>query len=137
MTIIDKTYDMSQIHLFQSGSTKSLLSEKTMPKIKKAIKENIEAPTKHKKVYLIQFILKPDSEYPLRIICSQMSLSPKLALGIKDDDISLTIRYNTEELKKFGFKKEHIKLIIKAIKEDTASFKDLADSITHILEVTK
>lgn len=136
MVIIDKTYDMSKIHLFQSGSTKSILSEKTLPKIKKEIKENIKAPEKPKKVYLIEFNLKPDTEYPLRINCSQRTLSPKLALGTKDDDITLTVRYSSEELKKYGFKKEHIKRIIKAIKEDTASFKDLADNITHILQVT-
>ncbi len=137
MGLIDKTFDMSKIHLFKSGGSKSLLSEKTMPKLKKAIKENIKPPSKNKKVYTIEFSLNIDDIYPLRIICGQYTLTSKLALVMEDDDIALTIEYTQDELKKYGFQKEHIKKIIKAIKEQTATFTDLTDNITHILKVTK
>ncbi len=136
MGFIDKTYDMSKIHLFKSGGNKSLLSENTMPKLKNAIKQNVKPPNKNTKVFTIDFALKPESEYPLRIVCAQFTLTPKLALVTKDDDMSLTIRYSQEELKQYGFKKDHIKKIMKAIIDETASFAGLADNITHILEVT-
>jgi hypothetical protein len=56
---------------------------------------------------------------------------------MEDEDVALTIKYSQDELKEYGFKKEHIKKIIKAIKEETASFHNFSDNITHILEVTK
>ena len=54
-----------------------------------------------------------------------------------DDDISITITYTKDELKKYGFKKNHISKIIKAVKNDLVSYDDFRDSITHVLEVTK
>ncbi len=136
MGFIDKTYDMSKIHLFKSGGTKSYLSENTISNLKKSIKEYVKPPSNNTKVFLINFSLDYESEYPLRVVCAQFTLTPKLALVTKDDDTALTIKYSQDELKKYGFKKEHIKKIIKAVKEKTASFAGLADNITHILEVT-
>jgi hypothetical protein len=138
MNNIDNTYDMSKIHLLKMGNTKSYLSENTFPKLKKSIKENVQPPNKNIKVFTIDFAYKPESDtYPLRIICVPYTLTPKLALVTKDDDIGLTIRYTQNELKKYGFKKEHIKRIMKAMEEETASYHNFADSISHILEVTK
>ncbi len=137
MTYIDKTYDMSKYHLFKSGGLKSYLSDATISKLKKSIKENIKSPSKNRKVYVISFFIKPESENPLRIVCGQYTLTTKLALVMEDDDVSLTIKYTKDELEKYGFKKEHIKKIIKSVKEKTASFVDFTDNITHILKVTK
>ncbi len=108
MTYIDKTYDMSKYHLFKSGGLKSYLSDATISKLKKSIKENIKSPSKNRKVYVISFFIKPESENPLRIVCGQYTLTTKLALVMEDDDVSLTIKYTKDELEKYGFKKEDI-----------------------------
>jgi len=138
MSNIDNTYDMSKIHLLKMGNTKSYLSEKTFSKLKKAIKENVQPPNKNIRVFIMDFIYKPESDtYPLRIVSSPFTLTPKLAVVSEDDDIGLTIKYTQDELKKYGFKKEHIKRIMKAIEDETASYINFSDNITHILEVTK
>jgi len=137
MTYIDNTYDMSKYHLFKSSGTKSYISDSTITKLKKTIKENVKPPTKNTKVYIVSFFLKTESDNPLRIVCGQYTLTPKLALVMEDEDTALTIKYSKDELKEYGFKKEHIKKIIKAIKEETASFHNFSDNITHILDVTK
>lgn len=132
---IDQTYDMSKYHLFKNN--KQLLEETTIANLKKAIKENIEPPKKDTKVFVINFSVKPNSEYPLKILCGQYTLTEKLALVMKDDDIAQTITWTKDELKKYGFKKSHIGKIIKAIKEDLVSYEDSHDSITHVLEESK
>lgn len=136
MVLIDKTYDMSKIHLFKN-STKSLLSELTMKKLKNSIKENIVPPKKDTKVFTLEFAIDIDSDIPLRIVCAQFTLTPKLVLGMRDDDLSQTIRWTKDELKKYGFKKIYLKKIIYAVKNDLLSYENLTDSITHVLEVTK
>ena len=81
MTYIDKTYDMSKIHLFKSSGTKSYLNEDTILNLKKAIKNNVKPPSKNTKVYTIEFSLRPESDYPLRVICAQFTLTTKLRSG--------------------------------------------------------
>ncbi len=136
MSFIDKTYDMSKYHLFTKTGNKSYLSEKTIGNLKKIIKDTVKAPNKDIKVYIINFFLHPNTENPLKILCGQYTLTTKLVLVMKDDDVSITINYSQDEFEKYGFKKEHIQKIIKAIKENTVSYIDFTDNITHILEVT-
>ena len=137
MVVIDTIYDMDNIHLFKGGSSKSLLNEPSIIKLKKTIKENIKPPTNNTKVYIIEFAINKNNDKLLRISCAQFTLTPKLILSTKDDDIAVTITYTKDELKKYGFKKIHLKKIMQAIKEDTISLENLTDSITHVLEVTK
>ncbi len=132
MVKIDKTYDMSQIHIFKNS--KFILSEKTLPKLKKAIKENIKFPSRDIKLYLIRFRFDLENKYPLRISIAPYFITEKLNLIPDSDDVALTIEYSSDELKKYGFKKEHITKIIKAIKNKKVSFKELSESITNILE---
>jgi hypothetical protein len=135
VTLIDQIYDMSNYHLFKNS--KQILEDSSINNLKKAIKENIKPPTKDTKVFVINFSIKPKSEFPLKIVCGQYTLTDKLALVMTDDDTSITITYTKDELKKYGFKKSHVSKIIKAIKNDLVSYEDFHDSITHVLEVTK
>ena len=133
--IIDQTYDMNNYHLFKNN--KSILEATTITNLKKAIKENIQAPKSDTKVFVISFSIDPKYKFPLIISCGQYTLTNKLSLVMKDDDTAQTITWTKDELKKYGFKKSHISKIIKAIKFDLVSYKESYDSITHILEVTK
>ena len=133
--LIDQTYDMSNYHLFKNN--KSILEASTITNLKKSIKENIEPPKSDTKVFVISFSIDTKYKFPLIIVCGQYTLTNKLALVMKDDDIAQTITWTKDELKKFGFKKSHINKIIKAIKFDLVSYKESHDSITHVLEVTK
>ncbi len=132
---IDNIYDMSNYHLFKNS--KQILEDSSINNLKKAIRENIKPPTKDTKVFVINFSIKPKSEFPLKILCGQYTLTNKLALVMTEDDTAQTITYTKDELKKYGFKKTHVSKIIKAIKNDLVSYEDFHDSITHILEVTK
>ena len=133
--LIDQTYDMSNYHLFKNN--KSILEASTITNLKKAIKENIEPPKSDTKVFVISFSIDPKYKFPLIIVCGQYTLTDKLTLVMKDDDTSITITYTKDELKKYGFKSNHINKIIKAIKLDLVSYEDFRDSITHVLDVTK
>jgi hypothetical protein len=134
MAKIDDSYDMKQIHLFKKSSLKYILGDKTLPKLKKLIKENVNTPTKDIKVYLIKFKFSPDNEYPLRISVAPYIITDKLNLIMDYNNVALTIKYSTNELKKYGFNHNHINKIIKAIKNNKISYKNLTESITNILE---
>ncbi len=135
VALIDQTYDMNKYHLFKN--TKQILEETNIRTLKKAIKDNIKPPNKDTKVFVISFEVDPEYKFPLIIVCGQYTLTDKLSLIMIDDDISITITYTKDELKKYGFKKNHISKIIKAVKNDLVSYEDFRDSITHVLEVTK
>lgn len=133
MVKIDKLYDMSQMHLFKNPSSTYILGEKTLPKLKKAIKENIKTPANDVKVYLIRFKINLDDKYPLRISLAPYIITDKLNLIMDYDKVALTIEYSKNEFEKYGFDKTHIKKIIKAIKNNKVSFNELTDNITNIL----
>ncbi len=132
MTQIDKSIDFSKYHIFKT--TKSILSDDNLAGLKKAVKEAIQPPKSNKKVYVVNFILDLKKPEPLKILCTQYTITPKLALTMMDDDIGQTITWNMEELKKYGFKKQHIGKIIKAIKNDLISYQSSSVPISDVLE---
>lgn len=136
MVKIDKSYNMTQIHLFKNPSSTYILGEKTLPKLKKAIRENVKMPSKDIKVFLIKFKLNLDdkNQCPLRISFAPYFITEKLKLISDQDNQALTIEYSKDEFEKYGFEKEHIKKIIKAIKNNKVSYKELSDNITNILK---
>jgi hypothetical protein len=135
---IDDTYDMKMKNIFTSKNQKYIISEKTLPKLEKIIKEEVNPPSKSIGIFIISFNLTLDSDddIVLRINATPYKITSKLNLVLDRDNVGLTIRYSKDELKKYGFKKIHVKKIIKAINEKTASFKNFSDNITHILKVT-
>ncbi len=131
---IDETYDMKQIHLFKNSTALYIVSEKTLSKLKKVVKENIENPNEDVDVFLVKFKLNLNDKIPLRILFAPYFITEKLNLIPNYDNSSLTIEYSKEEFEKYGFNKKHIKKIIKAIKNNKVSYKELSDNISNILE---
>ena len=110
MNYIDSSIDTSNVHLYKNN--KSLLNESNMTKLKREIKENIKPPTVDLKVYIVNYIVNVNNEIPLKIIIAQYTLTPKLALVIKDGDNAQTFSFTSDELKKYKFKHEYIGQII-------------------------
>ena len=133
MNYIDNSIDMSKVHLYKNN--KSLLSESNMTKLKKEIKENVKAPTADTKVYIVNYIVNVSNPNPLKIIIAQYTLTPKLALVIKDGDNAQTITFSIDELKKYKFKNTYVGKIISLIKIKKINYKKMSVSITDILEV--
>jgi hypothetical protein len=131
---INDLIDTNKYHLFTKGNNnKIILSETTLKKIKDELKK-FENPTKYIKVYLVSLNIDPKYKYPLIINCSQNTITPKLALLTKEEDMSISITYTKDELLKLGFKLSHIKKIIYALKNDLIDFTDLTESITDLLK---
>ena len=130
---IDNLIDTNKYHLFRNN--KIILSETTLKKIKDELK-TFEIPSKYIKVYLVSINIDPKYKYPIIINCSQNTITPKLALLTKEDDMSISITYTKDELLKLGFKLSHIKKIIHALKNDLIDFTDLTESITDLLKAT-
>ena len=104
-----------------------------MKKIKDEIKKQINEPPKEIKVFIVGFKISEKSSIPLRINCSQFTITPKLSLVFRSDDIAQSITYSKDELKKKKFRLYDIKKIINAIKNDTISFATSSVSISDIL----
>jgi len=132
MNYIDSSIDTSKVHLYKNN--KSLLNESNMTKLKREIKENIKPPTVDLKVYIVNYIVNVNNEIPLKIIIAQYTLTPKLALVIKDGDNAQTFSFTSDELKKYKFKHEYIGQIISLIKQKKINFKKLNVSISDIFE---
>jgi hypothetical protein len=105
-----------------------------MKDIKTAIKNDYDAPKKNIKGFIIRLKIDKNNKKPLRINCCQITLTPKLFIGPKDDDILQTFIYTTDELLKYGFKLNHIKKMMKAIKNNTISFEKSSVSIYELLK---
>lgn len=131
MNYIDNSIDLSQFHLFKKG--KSLLSDNNIIKLKKSIKENVKAPNKNIKVYVVNFSVDIKKDKPFKFIIAQRTLTPKLSLVSDDDDFSQTITFTEEELKKYKFKIKYITDTINAIKKNKVSLAKLSVSISEVL----
>jgi hypothetical protein len=133
MNYIDNSIDMSKYHMYKNK--KSLLNSNNMINLKKEIKENVKPPTKDVKVYIVNFSVNINRDKPLKFVIAQYTLTPNLALILKDGDRAQTFTYTLDELKKYKFKETYIGQIINIIKKGNTSFKKMNVSITDILEV--
>lgn len=132
MNYFDNSIDLSKFHLFKKN--KSLLSDTNMNNLKKAIKENVKAPEKNMKVYVVNFSVDIKKDKPFKFILAQFTLTPKLSLVVDDDDFSQTITYTEDELKKYKFKVKYISNTIDAFKKNKISFAKMSVPISDILE---
>lgn len=128
---INETIDIDKNYLYRNN--KIILFGSSFKELKEGVKE-FENPTKDLKVYSIDFNLDPDYKYPLIINCTQTTITPKLNLVVKMDDMSLSITYTKEELIKYGFKKSHLTKIMRAIKYDLVSYDKSSIPITNLLK---
>ena len=118
--------DITQVNLYKGS--RLLLTEKNMTELKKSIKESLTAPTDYVKLYTIVFNQKKD----LHIIIAQYTLTPKLALVIKDGDNSQTITLSDDDIETYGLSDSTIGKIIS--KFPTFDFKKLSIPISDIIE---
>lgn len=132
ITNINKVLDPTKDHLFVSNDL--VASEKTTKLLKSYVKENYDAPKKNIKGYIIRFDIDKKSKNILSINCAQVTITPKLFIGPKDDDTFQTFTYTSDELIEFGFKMIHIKKMIKSIKHNLISFEKSHISITELLK---
>ena len=132
---IKKILDPKKDHLFVGNEL--VVSEKTGKLLKEHIKENYEPPQKNIKAYIIRIDVDKKNNIPLSINCGQITITPKLFIGPKDDDTFQTFTYTKDELIDNGFKMTHIKKMMKAIKNNLISFEKSSISITELLKKTQ
>lgn len=131
---IDSILDTNYYHIFYKNKELKPLAQKTIPNVKKAIKENVNPPKTNKKVYMVSLVYKPDSDKRKLIVhCSQNTITPKLVLATDRYDDAFSIVYSTEEYKKYKFSLDHIKKIISKIKKDELDVDKQFISISEIL----
>ncbi len=130
---ITKLINIKEYHLFINN--KIIVSAKTLPSLKKKIKEDFNNPEEDIKCFIVSLSLDSNYKYPLMINCSSYIITSKLSLISSDDDVSQTFTYSKKELEEYSFKLSHIKKIIKALKKDLVSFEKSNISITNIFNV--
>jgi hypothetical protein len=129
---LDKIYDIisdeGRVSIYK-GMKKLLQSEQnTQTKISKEIKEQFNVLPKDIKVYKIFYNVnkkwKPSKWIfgPFYINIDQLTLTKDLDLVQNPDDKGQTITYTVDEINDIGFKLNHVKKIIKAVKNKTISF---------------
>ena len=128
---INNIIDTKQSYIYING--KIILSAKSYKSLKTKVKEEIENPSKDVKCFIISIRLDAKYKYPLIINCSQFTITPKLTLVSKDDDISQTFTYTEKELDNISFKLSHIKKIIKVLQKQLVSIEKSSVSITNVL----
>ena len=129
---IKKILDPSKVHIFVGNEL--IASEKTTKVLKDYVKNNFEEPTKNIKGYIIYLDIDKKNKTPLQVELTQVTITPKLIVGPKDDDAFQTFTYTSDELLKNSFKISHIKKMIKAIKNNMISFEKSSISITELIK---
>jgi hypothetical protein len=132
---IKKVLDPNKDHLFVGNEL--VASEKASKILKESVKENYEPPQKNIKAYIIRIDIDKKNKFPLSINCGQITITPKLFIGPKDDDTFQTFTYTKDELLDNGFKMSHVKKMIKAIKNNLISFEKSNISISELLSKTQ
>jgi hypothetical protein len=135
MEDIKKVIDPTKEHLYVGGDL--IASDKSIKKIKEFVKEEFDPPKKNIKGYLIKINVKKTSKIFMTITCTQITITPKLFIGPTYDDMFQIFTYSADEMKKHGFKKSHIKYMIKAVKNHLVSFEKSRITITELLKAIK
>jgi hypothetical protein len=129
---ITKLINIKEYHIFINN--KIVVSAKTIPSLKKEIKE-FDNPEKEIKCYMISLTLDPNYKFPLMINCSSYTITPKLSLTSTDEDVSQTFTFSKKELEEYNFKLSYIKKIIKVLKKELISFEKSSIPITTVFKV--
>jgi hypothetical protein len=129
---IKKVLDPVKVHIFVGNEL--VASEKTTKILKDYVKQNFEEPKKNLKGYIIHLDIDKKNKTSLQVELTQVTITPKLIVGPKDDDAFQTFTYTQDELLKNSFKLSHVKKMIKAIKNNLISFEKSSISITELLK---
>ncbi len=132
--VLDKVNDLINTkmdHMFVGGDL--VASEKSFTDIKKSVKQNYDAPKKDIKGYVIRIKIDKKDKNILSISCMQVTITPKLLIKSDDDDGIQLFTYTSTELLKYGFKLTQLKKIMKAIKNNTVSYRKTSIPISDII----
>jgi hypothetical protein len=135
MEDIKKVIDPTKDYLYVGGEI--VAYDKTFKKIKEYVKSEYDAPKKNIKGFLIKFNIKKTSKILMNVKCTQITITPKLFIGPVDDDMFQVFTYSPDEIKKHGFKKSHLKYMMKSIKNHLISFEKSRITITELLKAIK
>ena len=95
---ITNLIDIKEYHVFINNEI--VVSAKALPSLKKKIKEEFDNPDEDIKCFIVRISLDKDYKYPLMINCSSYTITPKLSLVCKDENVSQTFTYSKKELEK-------------------------------------
>jgi hypothetical protein len=130
---ITKLINIKEYHIFINN--KIVVSAKTLPGLKKKIKEDFDNPNKDIKCFIVSLSLDINYKYPLMINCSSYTITPRLSLISTDDDVSQTFTFSKKELEEYSFKISYIKKIIKVLEKDLISFEKSSIPITNVFKL--
>ena len=86
-------------------------------KLEDYIKNNIEKPTKDRKIWIVTYVIDNTNKNPFYYGVQQMTITPELELVRKSDDKGKVITYTPEDIINYGFKRSHLAKVFKAIRE--------------------
>jgi hypothetical protein len=140
--IFDSELDDDYYHVFSNKNEIKELMQKTIPKIKEAIKKYITPPKVNKKIYIVSLKYKPDDNNKKLIVnCSQANITPDLNLSTGPNDDSFSIVYTKDDIDNIGFDKSHIIKIIDSMKKNkldlTKQFININDIQGNINKIMK
>lgn len=131
---IDNVLNTSNYHIFHNNKEIVPLSKKTIPGVKKAIKENVNPPKEDKKVFIVKLKYNSKSNKKMLIIkCSMMTITTDKTFIKDDNDYSYDIIYSADEYNKFNFSLDHIKQIINQLNKDKQDIDNKTMNISDIL----
>ena len=108
-------YKSQAIEVFRNN--RLLLRLDRYSKLKDYIKNNIEKPTKDRKIWIVTYVIDYKSKNPFKYGVDQMTITPELELVRKSDDKGKAITYTPEDIINYGFTRSHLAKIFKAIRE--------------------
>lgn len=136
--IYDSELDDEYYHIFYKNKEIKELMQKTIPKIKEAIKNNITSSKVNKKVYIVSMKYKPDDNNKKLIVnVSQANITPDLNLSTSPNDDSFSIYYTDEDINNIGFDKSHILNIIDSMKKNKIDLTKQFVNISNIMSTIK
>ena len=105
------------VELYVNG--RILLKADNLTELRKLIEERIETPKRDIQVWVVSFGINPKNKNPFSFYVGEYHIaSDNLSLYSTGDDMGKLIFYTKEELIRYGFKYDHIKKLIKALKSN-------------------
>jgi len=129
---IEKQYNLKNDFFFVGGEL--VAEESGFKEIKQYVKDNFEPPKKDIKGYVVRMkINKDDDKNILHVSCMQVTISPKLFIKSTDNDGIQLFTFTKDELLKYGFSMDILKIIMDAIKYDKVSYRKTSVPISDIM----
>jgi hypothetical protein len=130
---VNEDIDFNKIYLY-TNQGKQILKSDNLTKLKQDIKKRIAPVKNSKKIFTVSYSFNKTKEKPLKFTVTQMTLTPKMGLNFANDDMTQTITFSRDEVKKYQFSEDYVIKIIKIAKEGKMDLSKLALPISQFLE---